>query len=140
MGNISKIVVSRIKLEKFTFLKGMIKHFVKTGYGLVTRKAIASTKPNVVIQIDGDKWTIEQISNFKTFTIEFNLDEVTEYDPGSGTMSKYINTLEGDKLVTKLSDSNEKVSERDFFEAGFIQTYFSKNGVIATRTWRKEDN
>ena len=140
MENISKTVVFEIQLANSHYILRNNNLFVKTGYGLVTRKAMASTKPDVIIQIDGNKWIIEQMSTFKTFTIEFNLDEVTEYDPGSGTKSKYVNTLEGDKLVTKLSDSNEKVSERDFFEAGFVQTYFSKNGVIATRTWRKEDN
>ena len=62
---------------------------------MIARKTISSMKPDIIVTVDGKKWKIEQKTGLKTIVIEFNLDEVSEYDPGSGTVGKYFNSLDG---------------------------------------------
>ena len=104
---------------------------------MIARKTISSMKPDIIVTVDGKKWKIEQKTSLKTIVIEFNLDEVSEYDPGSGTVGKYFNSLDGNKLVTKSPDTNEVISTREFTGSGLVQTYFAKGGVSGTRTWKK---
>ena len=104
---------------------------------MISRKAMASTKPEILVTVDGKKWKIDAKTTLKTITIEFVLNEVSEYDPGTGTVGKYLNSLEGNKLVTKNPDTKEVISTREFSGSGLVQTYYATGGVVATRTWKK---
>ena len=69
---------------------------------MVKRKLFASSKPDVVIEIDGNKFKIHNITSLLTLSAEFTLDEPYENDFG-GEKLTYITTMEGsNKLVTKL--------------------------------------
>ena len=50
---------------------------------MITRKAIASTKPDITITVNGTKFNIEQKTSLKTVIMEFTLDEPSTYDPGN---------------------------------------------------------
>ena len=56
--------------------------------------------------------------------------------PGTGEVSEYITSLEGNVLVTKKADTGDVIAKREFNDSGFVQTYYSKS-VTATRTFKK---
>lgn len=104
---------------------------------MVVRKAMASTKPDITIEVDGNKFTITTSTTLKTMKVEFTLGEAYEADPGVGTKDTYLTTMEGNKLVTKVVSKDKVISSREFNDSGFVQTYFADGGVTGTRTFKK---
>ena len=63
------------------------------GFGMIKRKLISGTKPEVEISIDGNKYTIISKTNLKSITVSFTLGEKYEADSGTGetkTVTKNI--------------------------------------------------
>merc|ERR1711997_167754 len=107
------------------------------GFNMVMRKAFANSKPEIVFEVnDGKTFKIQTTTTFKTMNAEFTLDESYENDI-TGKKETYVTTLEGKKLITKVVNSGEVISTRELTDSGFIQTYFAKGGVTATRTFKK---
>ena len=107
---------------------------------MVKRKLFASSKPDVVIEVDGNKLKIHNITSLVTLSAEFTLDEPYENDFG-GEKVIYITTMEegSNKLVTKLVDNGKVVTKREFTDTGFVQTMYGKSGVKGTRTFKRVD-
>eukprot|EP00093_Oithona_nana_P010300 10300.XXX_24792_25109_1 [CDS] Oithona nana genome sequencing. len=103
--------------------------------GMITRKAAAATKPDVNITITGNKYKVEQLSSFKNITVEFNLGEQYEADPGTGK-NTYITTVDGAKMITKVASTGKTAAVREFNDAGFVMTIYSDN-VTAIRTFKR---
>ena len=105
---------------------------------MVKRKLFASSKPDVVIEVDGNKFKIHNITSLVTLSAEFTLDEPYENDFG-GEKVIYITTMEegSNKLVTKLVDNGKVVTTREFTDSGFVQTMYGKSGVKGTRTFKR---
>ena len=59
-----------------------------TGLGMIKRKMLAGTQPNITITIDGNKCTIVTKITVKTITLSFTLGEEYEADPGTGETKK----------------------------------------------------
>merc|ERR1712141_669830 len=96
------------------------------GFNMVMRKAFANSKPEIVFEVnDGKTFKIQTTTTFKTMNAEFTLDE------------SYENDITGKKLITKVVSNGEVISTRELTDSGFIQTYFAKGGVTATRTFKK---
>ena len=100
------------------------------------------TNPSTSIEVsnNGRKFKISTKTSLKTVSIEFNLDEPYEADPGTGQKDIYTTSMEGNKLITKLVNKNNVViSSREFDENGFVLTYYA-NEIKATTTFKKAEN
>jgi len=49
---------------------------------------IAATKPDVVVEVDGDNYTFTTITTLKTIKISFTLGQEYEADPGTDRTAK----------------------------------------------------
>ena len=103
---------------------------------IVKRKLFASTKPDIVIEVDGKKFKVQTVMPKRTINAEFTLDEPYENDM-KGEKETYLTTLDGNKLVTKVVSSGNVITTREFNGSDMIQTYYAKNGVSGTRTFSK---
>ena len=61
---------------------------------MILRNALASTKPVVTIEVNGQQIKITAKIMVKTIIQEFTLDKPCTYDPGSGTPDTFINSLQ----------------------------------------------
>lgn len=101
------------------------------------RSVLANIKPDINITVDGNKYKIETITSMKTVVVEFTLDSPYETDPGTGTVGKYITSLEGgNTLVTKNADNGQVMAKRHFNDAGFVMTCYGPK-VTATRNFKR---
>merc|ERR1712212_135330 len=74
------------------------------GVGLVMRKLGNTTKPTVIISMDGDVFTLEAVSTVKSTKIQCKFGEEFDEKTADGREVKSVITLEGDnKLVHKQS-------------------------------------
>ncbi len=103
---------------------------------MLQRKVIVKTSPDIVVTVDGNKYKVETITSLKTMVVEFTLGSPYETDPGTGTVGKYVTSLEGDSLVTKDAGSGKVVAKREFTDAGMTM-YAYADGVTATRVFKR---
>ena len=54
---------------------------------MIKRNVIASTKPDMIIEIDGDNYTVTTVTSLKTIKISFTLGKEYEADPGTDKKS-----------------------------------------------------
>ena len=54
---------------------------------MIKRNVIASTKPDIVIEANGDNYTVTTITSLKTIKISFTLGKEYEADPGTDKTS-----------------------------------------------------
>ena len=60
--------------------------------GMIKRNVIASTKPDMIIEIDGDNYTVTTITSLKTIKISFTLGKEYEADPGTDKKSTVMDS------------------------------------------------
>merc|ERR1719415_163861 len=101
---------------------------------IVKRKLFASTKPSIVIEVDGKKFKVQTVMPKRSMTAEFTLGEPYVNDM-KGEKEAYLTTLDGNKLVTKVVTSGNIITTREFNGSEMIQTYYAKNGFSGTRTF-----
>lgn len=58
------------------------------GVGTIKAVAIKQTKPDIVIEVNGDQFVIQTITTLKTVKVEFELGKEYEVDPGTGRKAK----------------------------------------------------
>ncbi|MTJ09984.1 lipocalin/fatty-acid binding family protein [Anabaena sp. UHCC 0204] len=105
--------------------------------GMITRTVLAKTTPDMIVEIDGDNFTITTVTNLKTIKISFTLGKEYDCDPGTNKVDKYITTLEGgDTLVTKKVEDTSSTSSTKFTSDQMIMT-MTTNEVTATRTFKR---
>jgi len=123
---------------KYTFVSqdNFGEYLKAAGFGMIKRKALESLKPDVIIEVNGKKVKISNVTSVKTAVQEWTLDEPSKYDPGSGTEETFINSVEGNKIVSKRQGSDAPAAIREFTDSGFVQTYYAGD-VTATRTFKK---
>jgi len=59
---------------------------------MIKRNLIAATKPDILIEADGDNYTVSTITSVKTIKISFTLGKEYEADPGTDKVST-VNTF-----------------------------------------------
>ena len=74
---------------------------------MIKRKALESLKPDVIIEVNGKKVKISNVTSVKTAVQEWTLDEPSKYDPGSGTEETFINSVEVNNKIFFLFWSKE---------------------------------
>ena len=52
--------------------------------GIIKRKTIASTRPDILVEVDDDNFTVTTVTSIKTIVEKFKLGEEYEADPGTG--------------------------------------------------------
>jgi hypothetical protein len=57
---------------------------LSTDVGFVLRKTLASTKPDIEVEVNGDHYVITTITTFKTIRADFKLGQTFRLDPGTG--------------------------------------------------------
>lgn len=94
------------------------------GVGLVMRKMGNSVSPTVELIKDGDTYTLNSSSTFKSTSISFKLDEEFEE-----------NTVDGRKVRTKITmDGNKFVQEQYGEKPTTIVREFTADELITTCT------
>merc|ERR1712241_312545 len=106
------------------------------GIGMIKRKVLTNTTPDVVIAVNGNHFKIDTITSVKTINVEFDLDPPYEHDPGTGEVGKYVTSMEGNVMVTKKAGTDDVIAKREFSDTGFVMTMYAK-GVSGTRTFKK---
>ena len=105
--------------------------------GMIKRNVIAKTRPDMIVEIDGDNFTVTTITTLKTIKISFTLGKEYQCDPGTDKVNNYITTLEGgDTLMTKKLDDNFSTSSMKFTDDGLIIT-MTAQGITAIRTFKR---
>merc|ERR1712150_298032 len=142
--NIILLIMSQEFAGKYTFVsQNNFEEYLKAAdINIVKRKLFASTKPDIVIEVDGKKFKVQTVMPKRTINAEFTLDEpgpelLSAQNDMKGEKETYLTTLDGNKLVTKVVSSGNVITTREFNGSDMIQTYYAKNGVSGTRTFSK---
>ncbi|NXX75990.1 FABPI protein, partial [Urocolius indicus] len=109
------------------------------GVNLMKRKLGAHDNLKITIQQDGNKFTVNESSNFRTLDIEFTLGVSFEYSLADGTELTGSWNMEGNKLVGKFNrKDNGKLltAYREIVGDELVQTYIYE-GVEAKRVFKR---
>ena len=74
---------------------------------MIKRKALESLKHEVIIEVNGKKVKISNVTSVKTVSQEWTLDEPSKYDPGSGTEETFISSLEVNDKIFRISEQGQ---------------------------------
>ncbi|XP_037071643.1 sodium/calcium exchanger regulatory protein 1-like isoform X2 [Pollicipes pollicipes] len=108
------------------------------GVGMVTRKAANALTPVVTVTVNGQHWSMKQVSSFKTSEQEFDLGVERDITTPDGRKVKSIVTKNGDTLTEKQTgDGKESTLVREFSDEG-IKAVVSCNGVVCTRVYKRQ--
>ena len=55
------------------------------------RSIVAATKPDIIIEVDGDNLTITTVTALKTIKVSFTLGQEYEADPGTEKKTRVTN-------------------------------------------------
>lgn len=94
------------------------------GVGIVYRKMGNSVSPTVELKRDGQKYSFNTTSTFKTSSFSFNLGEDFDYETLDGRKVTSVVTLEGNTL-TQLEKGDKPTT---------IVREFSPENLVATMT------
>lgn len=124
-------------LYKFVSQSNFDVYLKNIGLGMIQAKVLASSRPDVVIVMNGDNLSITYVSSIKTIEAKFTLDQESNSDIiGVERPSIYKVTLEGDFLVANhASDPNLNVVMK-FDDNGLVMTYGNEN-ALTTRTFQR---
>ncbi|XP_033016927.1 fatty acid-binding protein, intestinal [Lacerta agilis] len=109
------------------------------GINLVKRKLGAHDNLKIIIQQDGNKFTIKESSNFRTIEIVFNLRENFDYSLADGTELHGNWDMKGSQLVgtfNRKDNGKELKALREIVGDEMIQTYVYE-GVTAKRIFKR---
>ncbi|NXF92728.1 FABPI protein, partial [Eubucco bourcierii] len=109
------------------------------GVNIMKRKLGAHDNLKITIQQDGNKFTVNESSNFRTVDIEFTLGVNFEYSLADGTELSGSWNMEGNKLVGSFTrKDNGKVLKacREIVGDELVQTYVYE-GVEAKRIFKR---
>jgi hypothetical protein len=99
--------------------------------GFIKRTALAATKPDIIVDVNGENYTITTIATLKTLKVNFDLGKQFETDPGTDRICKVSDRFALNILIFKFSDFpaqfNNVSSCLDPFGACFTQQKEHKN-------------
>jgi len=65
-------------------------YFLISEIGMMMRSIISATKPDIVIENDGNNYSVTTVTSLKTIKISFTLGQQYEADPGTDKKSKVL--------------------------------------------------
>ncbi|CAL4075685.1 unnamed protein product [Meganyctiphanes norvegica] len=103
------------------------------------RKAALDSKPEHVVTVDGDAWTLSSKYSTRTSVSAFKLNQATEVEGGSEGKSKVIFKLDGNTLHQEGLESNSTlIVDRLFDENGMKMVLKHKpSNTTATRYFKR---
>uniref|UniRef100_A0A2D4G8R9 Lipocalin/cytosolic fatty-acid binding domain-containing protein n=1 Tax=Micrurus corallinus TaxID=54390 RepID=A0A2D4G8R9_MICCO len=110
-----------------------------TGINLVKRKLGAHDNLKLTIKQEGNKFTIQENSNFRSIEIAFTLGVNFDYSLADGTELNGTWDMKGTQLIGSFNrkDNGKKLDAlREIVGDEMIQTY-TYEGVIAKRFFKK---
>ncbi|KFW94153.1 Fatty acid-binding protein, intestinal, partial [Phalacrocorax carbo] len=109
------------------------------GVNVMKRKLGAHDNLKITIQQDGNKFTVNESSTFRTVDIEFTLGVNFEYSLADGTELTGSWNMEGSKLVgkfTRKDNGKALTAHREIVGDELVQTYIYE-GVEAKRFFKR---
>ncbi|NXA53667.1 FABPI protein, partial [Nothocercus julius] len=109
------------------------------GVNIMKRKLGAHDNLKIVIQQDGNKFTVKESSNFRSIEIEFTLGVNFDYSLADGTELNGSWNAEGNKLVgkfTRKDNGKELTALREIISDELVQTYIYE-GVESKRIFKR---
>ncbi|KFU90319.1 Fatty acid-binding protein, intestinal, partial [Chaetura pelagica] len=109
------------------------------GVNMMKRKLGAHDNMKLIIQQDGNNFTVKESSNFRTIEITFTLGVNFEYSLADGTELTGSWNMEGNKIVGKFTrKDNGKVltASREVIGDELVQVYVYE-GVEAKRIFKR---
>lgn len=94
-----------------------------------------TVSPTVDLQKDGDEYTFNTVSTFKSSTIKFKLGEEFDEETLDGRKIKSIITLDGNKMVHDQKGDKPHQIIREFGDDELTAT-MTLNGVTCTRFYK----
>jgi len=105
------------------------------GAGMQIRKMLVSAKPKIIVEMDGDNFTITSVAIIHTTKKSFTLGQAYDYQ-SEYKMGTYITTREGDTLLTSDVNNPSSTSSMTFIDDIMIIT-MTTNGITSTRTFSR---
>ncbi|XP_040287759.1 fatty acid-binding protein, adipocyte-like isoform X2 [Bufo bufo] len=93
------------------------------GVSFITRQAACHLKPDVIICINGDEWSIKTLSTFKNTELNFKLDCEVDETTADGRKVKSTMTCKDGVLIQKQTwDGKESTITREVQDGRLITT------------------
>lgn len=109
------------------------------GVGMATRKLGNMTKPNTIIKIVGDTWTLQTKSTVKNTEINFKLGEAFDETTADGRKVKTTCTVEGDsKLIQDQKAEINSTLVRELVDEDHMLLTLTANDVTCKRHYKRE--
>ena len=109
--------------------------FIILGVGMVLRKMGNSISPTVDLVKNGDEFTFNTVSTFKTTAIKFKLGEEFEEETLDGRKVKSVITMDGNKLVQEQKGDKPGTIIREFSDSELLVT--CTIGDVTCKRWYK---
>ncbi|NWX84609.1 FABPI protein, partial [Nothoprocta ornata] len=109
------------------------------GVNIMKRKLGAHDNLKIIIQQDGNKFTVKESSNFRSIEIVFTLGVNFDYSLADGTELNGSWNTEENKLVgkfTRKDNGKELTTFREIINDELVQTYIYE-GVEAKRVFKR---
>lgn len=102
------------------------------GVGMVLRKMGNTVSPTVELVKNGDEFTFNTVSTFKSTAIKFKLGEEFDEETLDGRKVKSVITLDGNKLVQEQKGDKAHTIIREFSPTELIavRVVFICNGAV----------
>ncbi|CAI4223398.1 unnamed protein product [Auanema sp. JU1783] len=111
----------------------------EVGIGMMTRAVVTKLKPTVEFAINGDEWSMNTVSTFKTILQKWKLGVSADDKTGDGREVNQTFTIEDDKLVQieKSLDGGKDSKFLRYVTDGKLTVECESNGVKCIRVYEK---
>lgn len=102
---------------------------------MVLRKMGNTVSPTVDLVKDGDEYTFNTVSTFKSSSIKFKLGEEFDEETLDGRKVKSIITLDGNKLIQEQKGDKPHTIIREFTDTDLTAT-MTLNNITCKRVYK----
>lgn len=102
---------------------------------MVLRKMGNTVSPTVDLVKDGDEYTFNTVSTFKSSVIKFKLGEEFEEETLDGRKVKSVITLDGNKLIHEQKGDKAHTIFREFTDTD-LTTTMTLNNITCKRLYK----
>lgn len=102
---------------------------------MVLRKMGNTVSPTVDLVKDGDEYTFNTVSTFKSTSIKFKLGEEFDEETLDGRKVKSVITLDGNKLIQEQKGDKAHTIIREFTDTD-LTTTMTLNNITCKRVYK----
>ena len=129
----------KIKRGKFAFTgqDNFEKYLKAANVGMIVRNRVAAENPDLIIEMNGNDFTISSISKSKMVKISFSLSEQFEADIGFDKIITYLPSLTNDGNSIRLQDLDDNSNSVVYtFTQNQLILIYSDRGVTGSRYFK----